>query len=112
MCITLLGLGVRQCQDQYKASYVGSVPSFDVFQDLYSSIAKLDISNFSQNTIQQAVDIEKFNGLKENLACERESARLLSVSVRPAGAWLSAPPFHLLGFIWHQMSLELVQSTG
>ena len=60
--ITLSGLGVRQCQDQYKASYVGSVLSSEdlvskitgegpkncqVFQDLYSSIAKLDISNLS-----------------------------------------------------------------
>ena len=56
--ITLSGLGVRQCQDQYKASYVGSVLSSEdivskitgespkncqVFQDLFSSIAQLDI---------------------------------------------------------------------
>ena len=104
-------MGVRQCQDQYKASNVGSVLSSEdlvskisgespkncqVFQDLYSSIAQLDISNLSQKTIQHALD-EKFYGLKENLACERESARLLSLSVRHAGAWLSAPPIPALG---------------
>ena len=105
-------MGVRQCQDQYKASYVGSVLSSEdlapkitggspknchVFQYLYSSIAQLDISNLSQKTIQHAFDNEKFHGLKENLACERESARLLSLSVRHAGAWLSAPPISALG---------------
>ena len=110
--ITLSGLGVRQCQDQYKASYVGSVLSSEdlvskitgespkncqVFQDLYSSIAQLDISNLSQKTIQHSLDNEKFHVLKENLACERESARLLSLSVRYAGAWLSAPPIPALG---------------
>ena len=118
-------MGVRQCQDQYRASYVGSVLSSEdlfskitgespkncqVFQDLYSSIAQLDNSNLSQKTIQHALD--NFHGLKENLACERESTRLLSLSVRHAGALLFAPPFQLLDFIWHQMSLELVQSTG
>ena len=121
--ITLSELGVRQCQDQYKASYVGSVLSsedlvskiadespknYQVFQDLYSSIVQPDILNLSQKTIQHALDNEKLHGLKENLSRERESARLLSLSVRHVGAWLSAPPFQLLGFIWHQMSLELV----
>ena len=117
---------VRQFQDQYKASYdfsvlssedlvskiTGESPKKLSFQDLYSSIAQLDISNLSQKTIQHALDNEKFHGLKENLACERESARLLSLSVRHAGAWLPAPPIQALGFIWHQMSVELVQSTG
>ena len=112
LLITLSELGVRQCQDQYKASYFGSVLSSEdlvskitsespkncqVFRDLYSSIAQLDISNLSQKTIQHALDNEKFHGLKENLACERESARLLSLSVRHAGAWLSAPPIPALG---------------
>ena len=41
----------------------------------------MDISNFSQKTIQQALDNENFRVLKENPACERESARLLSLSV-------------------------------
>ena len=69
--ITLSGLGVHQCQEQYKASYVGSVLSSEdlvskitgespkncqVFQDLYSSIAKLDISNLSQKKIQHDLD--------------------------------------------------------
>ena len=69
--ITLSGLGVRQCQDHYKASYVGSVLSSEdlvskitgespkncqFIQDLYSSIAQLDISNPSQKTIQHALD--------------------------------------------------------
>ena len=103
---------VRQCQDKYKASYVGSVLSSEdlvskktgespknclVFQDLYSSIAQLDISNLSQKTIQHVLDNEKFHDLKENLTCERESTRLLSLSVRQAGAWLSAPPIPALG---------------
>ena len=125
--LTLSGFGVCQCQDLYKASYVCSVLSSEdlvseitgespkncqVFQDLYSSIAPLDISNFSQKTIQHALGKENFHGLIENLACERESAGLLSMSVGHAGAWLSAPPFQLLGFIRHQMSLELVKSTG
>ena len=110
--LTLSGLGVRQCQDQYKASYVGYVLSSEdlvskitgespkncqVFQDLHSSLAQLDISNLSQKAIPHALDNEKFHGLKENLACERESARLLSFSVRHAGAWLSAPPIPALG---------------
>ena len=110
--ITLSGLGVRQSQDQYKASYVSSVLSSEdlvlkitsespkncqVFQDLYSSIAQLDISNLSQKTIQHALDNEKFHDLKENLACERESALLHSLSVRHAGAWLSAPPIPAFG---------------
>ena len=58
--ITLSSLGVRQCQDQYKASYVGSVLSsedlvskitgespknWQILQHLYSSIAQMDISN-------------------------------------------------------------------
>ena len=94
-------MGVRQCQDQYKASYVGFVLSSEdlvskitgespkncqVFQDLYSSRAQLNISNLSRKTIQHALDNEKFHGLKENLACERDSALLLSLSVRQAGA--------------------------
>ena len=57
----------------------------------------MDISDFSQKTIQQALDNEKFQGLKENLASEIEAARLLSLSVRHAGAWLSAPPIPALG---------------
>ena len=113
LSITLSGLGVRQCQDQFKASYVSSVLTSEdlskingespkncqVLQDLYSIIAQLDISNLSQKTIQHALDNEKFHGLKENqnLACEREFARLLSLSVRHAGAWLSAPPIPALG---------------
>ena len=124
--ITLSGFGACQCQDLYKASYVGSVLSSEdlvseitgespkncqVFQDLYSSIAQLDISNCSQKTIQRALGNENFQVLIENLACERESAGFLSMSVRHAGAWLSAPPFHLLGFIRHQMSLELVKKV-
>ena len=68
-----------------------------VFQDLYSSIAQLDISHLSQKTIQHALDNEKFHDLKENLDCERKYARLLSLSVRHAGAWLSAPPIPALG---------------
>ena len=109
--ITFSGLDVRQCQDQYKTSYVGSVLSSEdlvwkitgespkhcqVFQDLHSSIAQVDILNLSQKLIQHAFDNEKFYGLKENLACEKESARLLSLSVRHAGAWLSAPPIPAL----------------
>ena len=97
--ITLSGFGVRQCQDQYRASDVGSVFSSEdlvskitgespkncqVFQDLYSSIEQLDISNLSQKTIQHALDNENFHGFKENLACERESDRLLSLSLRHA----------------------------
>ena len=35
--------------------------------------------------------------VSKSLACERESARLLSLSVRHAGAWLSAPPIPALG---------------
>ena len=73
--ITLSGLGVRQFQDQYKASYVGSVLSSEdlvskitgespkncqVFQDLYSSIAQLDISNPSQKTIQHSLIMKNF----------------------------------------------------
>ena len=61
------------------------------FQDFYSSIAQLDISNCSQKTIRHVLDNEQFHGDKKNLACERESARVLSFSVRHAGAWLSAP---------------------
>ena len=49
--------------------------------------------------------MKKFNGLKENLACERESARLLSLSVRHAGAWLSALLIPALGF--HMASNEI-----
>ena len=40
---------------------------------------------------------ENFHGSKENSAFERDSARLLSLSVRHAGAWLSAPPISALG---------------
>ena len=67
------------------------VQKTSIFQDFYSSIAQLDISNFSQKTIQHALDNEQFHGHKKNLACERESARVLSFSVRHVGAWLSAP---------------------
>ena len=99
-----------------------------VFQDLYSSIAPPDISNLSQKAIQHALDNEKFHGLKENLACERESDRLLSLSVRHAGACLSAPTIpapmvqneilyhrykmlHMVqNEIWYKMKLELVQN--
>ena len=109
---TLSGLGVRQCQDQYQASYVGSVLSSEnlvskttgespknckVFKDLYSGIAQWDILNLSQKTIQHALENEKFYRLKDNLAVEREFARLLSLSVRNAEAWLSAPPIPALG---------------
>ena len=81
--VTLLGLGVRQCQDQYKASCVGSVllsqnlvskitgespKNCQFFQDLYSSVAQLDISNLSQKTVQHALENKKFHGLKDNLA--------------------------------------------
>ena len=52
----------------------------------------MDIPKFSQKTIQQTLDNDKFQSLKANLASERKSARILSLSVRQAGAWLSAPP--------------------
>ena len=84
LSITLSGMGVRQCQDQYKESFVGSVLSSEdlvskmtresrpkncqVYQDFYSSIAQLDISNPSQKTIQHALENKKFHGLKDNLA--------------------------------------------
>ena len=55
------------------------------------------LPNFPQKSIQQAPDNEKFQGLQEKLATERESARLLPLSVRNAGAWLSAPRIATLG---------------
>ena len=72
--ITLLWFDVRQCQDQYKVSYVGSVlyseglvskitaenpKNCKVFTFLVSSIAHLNLPIFSQKTIQQALDNEK-----------------------------------------------------
>ena len=90
-----------------KAFYVGFVLSSEdpvskkagenpknctVFQELCSSSAQLDIPIFSQKRIQQALGNEKFKGLKENPASEIESTRLLSLSVRPAAAWLSDSP--------------------
>ena len=53
-------------------------------------ISTLDNTIFWQKKIQQALDNEMFQGLKENLASERESALLLLLSVRHAGARLSA----------------------
>ena len=109
---TLSGLVVRQCQDQYKASYVGSVlSSEDFFQkqavktqkpakfigSLFQYITSGHFKLFPK-TIQQALDNEKFHGLEKNLAFEKGSAGPLSLPVRHAGAWLFAAPISALGF--------------
>ena len=106
------GLGVRQCQDQYKASYVGSVVSSEelvskitgqspkncnVFQETYTSLFPLNIQKLFAKSIQEAMDNDKFQGLKDNSSSEMESAQLLSLSVQHAGAWLSAPLIPALG---------------
>ena len=77
--INLSGLGVRQCQGQYKASYVCSVLSSEdlvskitgenpktchVLQDLHSSIAQLDISNLLQKTNSMLLTMKNFMVLK------------------------------------------------
>ena len=56
--------------------------------------------------------MKNFHGLKENLACERESDEFSHCLFDMQELGCLLPPFQLLGFIWHQMSLELVQSTG
>ena len=68
-----------------------------VFQDLFSCIAHLDTQSFSQKSIQQAFDIEKFQGLKKDLPAEKVTARFLSLSFRHTGACLCARPIPALG---------------
>ena len=61
--ITLSGLGVRQCQDQYKASYVGSVLSSE---DL---VSKLTGESFSGSLFQYSTTGHFKPFAKDDAAC-------------------------------------------
>ena len=114
--ITLSGLGVRQCKDQYKASYVGSVLSSEdlvskingeslncqVFQDLYSSIAQPDISNLSQKFAchDRGDAISRHDRIRDQIVSACSSANLSPVVEKSLIPESQSPPRDIFVPTW------------
>ena len=79
-----------------------------VFQDLYSIVAQPDIPNFLQKTIQQALDMNIFVVPKRIQRLREIPPDFSHCLFDMLELDCLLRPFQLLGFIWHQMSLELV----
>ena len=60
-------------------------------------LQNLEISQYTQHKIQEAVDDAAFSDLLGNQISNREKACLLSLTLPQSGAWLSAPPIPSLG---------------
>ena len=102
-------VGIRQAVDQLKAAFVGSVSQADalveqifggkttnnqIFKETVEELKNLEISQYTQHKIQEALDDAAFSDLLGNQISNREKACLLSLQ---SGAWLSAPPIPSLG---------------
>ena len=110
--ISKTGVGIRQAIDQLKSAFVGSVSQADalveqitgekitdnqIFKETVEELKNLEISQYTQNKIQEALDDAAFSDLLGNQTSNREKARLLSLTLPQSGAWLSAPPIPRLG---------------
>ena len=119
--INKTGLGIRQAVDQLKAAFVGSVSQADalveqitgekitdnqIFKETVEELKNLEISQYTQHKIQEALDDAAYSDLLGNQISNREKARFLSITLPQSGAWLSAPPIPSLGLHLHQMNSE------
>ena len=110
--INKTGVGIRQAVDQLKAVFVGSVSQAEalveqitgekitdnqIFKETVEELQNLEISQYTQHKIQEALDDAAFSDLLGNQISNREKARLLSLTLPQSGAWLSAPPIPSLG---------------
>ena len=90
--ISKTGVGIRQATDQLKAAFVGSVSQADVlveqitgekitdnqiFKETVEELKNIEISQYTQHKIQEALDDAAFSDLLGNQASNREKARLL-----------------------------------
>ena len=87
--ITLPGLGVRKCRDQYKTSCV----DFVLFKNRVSKITDENskkLQNFSASHFQYSTSLPS-KLFANTIQIAPENKKFLSLSVWHAGAWLSAP---------------------
>ena len=111
--ISKTGVGISQAVDQLKVAFVGSVSQAgalveqitcekitdnQIFKQTVEELKNLEISQYTQHKIQEALDDAAFSDLLGNQISNREKARLISLTLPQSGAWLSTPPIPSLGF--------------
>ena len=124
--ISKTGVGIRDAVDQLKAAFNRSVSQADalgeqitgekitdnqIFKETVDELKNLEISQYTQHKIQEALDDAAFSDLLGNQISNRERARLLSRCLN------LVPGFpHLQSLVWaftfSQMHSELRWSIG
>ena len=110
------GLGVRQARDQHIPAFLGSscqsahlvsfltecditdTPEFlRASNDFREQSGSVNTPGFTQEAFQEKLDNATYNAFFSSLPDSREQARLQSLSLPYAGAWLTAVPIKGLG---------------
>ena len=110
--ISKTGVGFRQAVNQLKAAFVGSISQADAlveqitddkvtdnqtFKETVEELKNLEISQYIQHKIQEALDDAAFSDLLCNQILNREKTGLLSLTLTQSRAWLSPPTIPSLG---------------